>query len=117
MGVRVRVQWYSILFLLLCFSCLMVSTSSKEDFKVHPHDNNDDDDRDNNDRDDEKRNFIITVDPSSQGIIDTVIGFNTPYNAPERPDVTVNTSALSIDQSADFIFNFLLRERKLRFWI
>ena len=45
-----------------------------------------------------------------QGLIDTLIGYNSPYPVPDNVDLFIDTEKKSIDASADVIINFLAKE-------
>lgn len=46
-----------------------------------------------------------------KGIIKEFTGINAPYEAPEKPDVEIDTSKLSLDQCAEKIVEYLVREK------
>ena len=46
-----------------------------------------------------------------KGIIKQFTGINAPYEAPENPDVEIDTSKMSLDQCAEKIVEFLVGEK------
>jgi len=44
---------------------------------------------------------------AKKGEIDTLIGWNTPYIAPNNPDITVNTEELSVEEAVSAILDFM----------
>lgn len=53
---------------------------------------------------------------SFEGQIETLIGFNTPYNAPEYRDIVIDTGKCSLDECVQKLIMFLLEEKKIRVW-
>ena len=48
--------------------------------------------------------------------IDTLIGFNTAYNKPEKSDLILDTSQKSIEECTDELVNFLIFSNHLKCW-
>lgn len=51
---------------------------------------------------------------AKNGEIDTLIGYNTEYKTPENPDITIDTSLMSIDDAVAKIVNFIQKEDHLK---
>ena len=46
---------------------------------------------------------------AKHGEIDTLVGFNTPYHAPDSPDLVIDTEKLTLDQSTQLVIDYLVR--------
>ncbi|MBI9111039.1 adenylyl-sulfate kinase [Maridesulfovibrio ferrireducens] len=47
---------------------------------------------------------------AKKGIIDTLVGYNSEYKAPENPDFIINTAHVTIDESVEEILRNLKRK-------
>ena len=58
----------------------------------------------------EKRDIKGLYKKVREGLISNFTGIDAPYEIPSHPDLSINTSSLTINQSIDLIIKFL-RER------
>jgi bifunctional enzyme CysN/CysC len=49
-----------------------------------------------------------------RGELKNFTGIDSPYEAPESPEIRVNTTALTAEQSAERIYEYLARNNMLR---
>ncbi len=55
----------------------------------------------------EKRDIKGLYKKARQGLISNFTGIDAPYEIPSHPDLSINTSSLTINQSIDLIVTFL----------
>lgn len=55
----------------------------------------------------EKRDVKGLYQKARQGIIKEFTGISSPYEAPENPDITIDTSKYSLEESTDMVMNML----------
>jgi adenylylsulfate kinase-like enzyme len=55
----------------------------------------------------EKRDIKGLYKKAREGLISNFTGIDSPYEAPSNPDLSINTSSLTINQSIDLIVKFL----------
>lgn len=55
----------------------------------------------------EKRDVKGLYQKARQGIIKEFTGISSPYEAPENPDITIDTSKHSLEESADMVMSML----------
>jgi adenylyl-sulfate kinase len=60
----------------------------------------------------EKRDIKGLYAKARAGELDTFTGISAPYEAPIAPDISVNTSLVSVEKASEMIFNYLMIKLK-----
>lgn len=48
---------------------------------------------------------------AKQGLIENVTGIDAPYQAPKNPEISIDTTDLSVEQSVTKVFNYLVKNK------
>jgi adenylylsulfate kinase-like enzyme len=60
----------------------------------------------------EKRDIKGLYAKARAGELDNFTGISAPYEAPIAPDISVNTSLVSVEKASEMIFNYLMIKLK-----